>query len=100
MLRLLLVVPQRNGDAAFKPGGQVTAANGLIEYLAIEGHTVTIVNIIPDNFVTASKLSKTFSMLKRLRKINKLLGSGSYDYAIAFTGSLFNLPERIIFSIF
>lgn len=96
MVKVLLVAPQHNGEEGFKPGGQVTAATGLRDQLRQCGHLVDVINVVPPNYTTASSISKAMSAARRLMIARKMLRRNSYDCAILFTGSLFNLPERLL----
>jgi glycosyltransferase involved in cell wall biosynthesis len=100
MARFLLVVPLHNDEPNFQPGGQVTAASGLRDQLRHFGHGVDVINVVPPNFTSASGVSKMWSAIKRLVLAWKMLGKGRYDFTILFTGSLFNLPERLLIAAF
>lgn len=100
MASFLLVAPQHNNEPNFKPGGQVTAASGLRDQLRDVGHGVDVINVVPPNFSTASGPSKMWSAVKRLSLAVKMLRKGQYDSVILFTGSLFNLPERLLVAAF
>lgn len=100
MARVLLVVPQHNGDSNLRPGGQVTAANGLRDQLKEMGYSIDVVNVIPPNFASASVVSKALSSVLRMIRVTKMLLTNRYDFAILFTGSLFNFPERLLMVAF
>lgn len=100
MSEILLMVPQDNGDPELMPGGQVTAANGLIHYLEKVGHTLTVINVIPSNFSSASSFSKLKSLLKRLAVCEKLIRKKKVEFTIFFAGSKISIMERLLAAVY
>jgi len=100
MAKFLLVVPQDTGRSDFKPGGQITAANGLIHYLKSRGDEVVIVNSIYSGRGRIGRVSKIGGILSRLMKVRNFAKNAELDFIVFFTGSVVSIFERILITFF
>lgn len=93
---ILLVVPQHTGELDQNPGGQVTAANGLITYFLQQGYKVCVVNSIEKSFPTPRLSKKAMKSVRRAVVVLRQLSSKNIVGSVLFTGVGFGFVERII----
>lgn len=98
--KLLFLVPQHNGNSAQNPGGQITAANGLVFFFKRLGAKLTIVNTVDKSFPPSGLLKKSCKSLFRLFFVLYLLCTKKHTGAVLFTGCGLSLIERVICCIF
>ena len=97
---MLCVVPQLTDDAQLNPGGQITAANGLVQYLIEHAYKVKILNTVSPSFPPLPLRKKGLQSIKRLCDAFLVLKTGKVAGAIMFTGAGLSLFERLVISLF
>lgn len=95
MKKLLLVVPQHNGDPRQNHGGQITAANGLIDFMENKGYEPCIVNSVQPSFPPPKLYKKILVSPSRVMTACSFLRKGDMAGAVLFTGCGLSLLERI-----
>lgn len=94
--KILCVIPQLTDDPNLNPGGQITAANGLINYLHKIDISTHIINTVSPSFPSPSLHKKVFQSLKRIYDAFFILRLGKFTGAILFTGVGLSLIERLV----
>lgn len=90
-------MPEAPGDA--NPGGQLTAARGLLEYLSQAGCRVSTVNSLRRNFPPPSKVAILRAGLRRLVDVLGQLLRGGPTGAVIFAGAYASFYERVAQSL-
>ena len=87
--------PQKINESS-NPGGQLTAAIGLVHYFSAKGIVITIVDTLQSSFPTPSFATRLALGLKRVSKLVLLLQTKNYSGVILFSGAGFSFYERTI----
>lgn len=100
MHNVLLIVPQHNGDPDQNPGGQITAANGLVAYFKFIGVEARVVNTVGKSFPPPGLHRKMGKSLLRVFTVLCLLCTNRYRWAVLFSGGGLSLMERVVLCLF
>jgi len=88
-------VPRFNGSPSEHPGGQITAANGLVRYLEESNERVIVLNTASPSFPPPPLRRKLLQAMGRVARTLRLLLNREIEAMIAFTGAGLSLVERL-----
>ena len=94
--KILLIVPQDTGEPGFFPGGQVTAANGLIDYLASIKIDYEVINLVTRSHGKNYIIGKFLGVAYRFLKLIKALKDRNVSCVLVFGGALSGIPDRVL----
>lgn len=97
---ILLVVPQHLGNPEQNPGGQITAANGLLDYIKRKGYAVKVLNTASPSFPKRPLPAKMLESARRVLAAIPILARKETDGAVLFTGAGLSLIERLFICMF
>jgi glycosyltransferase involved in cell wall biosynthesis len=92
--RIALGIPQVPPGKNYHPGGQLTAANGLIEFLTKNGTPYEVLNTVATVFPPVPLWKKMLQSTGRIRTAWRLAASEQTRGYIAFSGFGLSLYER------
>lgn len=101
---ITLGIPQVPHGKNYHPGGQLTAANGLVEFLTTRGIQYEVLNTVATVFPPVPLWKKLMQSMARIYKAWRLAANGRSSGYITFSGFGLSLYERcciaLIFRIY
>lgn len=101
MPKILFIGPRPTNDPKQNPGGQLSSAIGLVNYMEEVGCVVESVNTIQPSFPPPNQLNKIWGSISRVLHITTLLFlRKDYDACIMYCGGLSSFLERFLLCFF
>lgn len=100
MKRFILVGADPQGGDIKHPGGQLTAAAGLIRYANKQDMEIEVIDTSQSSFPVPPVLTRLWKGINRIRQLNYKLCSREYDGVIIFSSSGLSFYERVLMAGF